>query len=137
MSDVTSDSSLTAPAAALSALPLFGVRVVDFTRLLPGPWCTQMLGDMGADVIKAEAPGHGDPSRHNPPRQRAQTAYFASVNRSKRSIALDLRAPDGAEAAQRLIAGADIVIESFAVGVAQRLGIDYAAARALKPVTEQ
>lgn len=115
------------------ALPLAGVRVVDFTRLLPGPWCTQMLADMGADVIKVEAPHVGDPSRHNPPRQREHSAYFASVNRGKRSVVLDLRAPAGLEAAQRLIARADIVIESFAVGVAARLAIDYDSARVRKP----
>ena len=118
---------------ASNVLPLTGVRIVDFTRLLPGPWCTQLLADMGADVIKIEAPGHGDPSRHNPPLQRAHSAYFASVNRNKRSAALDLRSAAGADAARRLIQRADIVIESFAVGVAQRLGIDYASARALKP----
>ncbi len=118
---------------APSSLPLTGIRVVDFTRLLPGPWCTQMLADMGAEFQKIDAPEHGAPSRHNPPRQRAQTAYFASVNQNKRSAALDLRRPEGAEAARRLIARADIVIESFAVGVASRLGIDYANARLLKP----
>lgn len=111
---------------------LDGLRVVDFSRLLPGPWCTQMLADLGAQVIKVESP-EGDPSRHNPPRQQAHSAYFAGVNRGKRSVVLDLRSPDGAEAARRLIARADILIESFAVGVAQRLGIDYAAARVLKP----
>ena len=115
------------------ALPLAGVHVVDYTRLLPGPWCTQLLADMGADVIKVESPGVGDPSRHNPPRQREHSAYFASVNRGKRSVALDLRSADGLEAAHRLNARADIVIESFAVGVAARLGIDYESARARKP----
>lgn len=111
---------------------LDGLRVVDFSRLLPGPWCTQMLADLGAEVIKVESP-EGDPSRHNPPRQQAHSAYFAGVNRGKRSVVLDLRSPDGAEAARRLIARADILVESFAVGVAQRLGIDYATARVLKP----
>ncbi len=113
-------------------MPLAGVRIVDFTRLLPGPWCTQVLADMGADVIKVETPEGGDPSRHNPPRQREHSAYFAAVNRNKRSVALDLRSDTGREAVRRLIARADIVIESFAVGVAARLHIDYAAARAIK-----
>lgn len=122
-----------AGARPATALPLAGVRIVDFTRLLPGPWCTQVLADMGADVVKVEAPAVGDPSRHNPPLQREHSAYFASVNRGKRSVALDLRSPDGLEAARRLIARADIVIESFAVGVAARLGIDYDSARGLKP----
>jgi crotonobetainyl-CoA:carnitine CoA-transferase CaiB-like acyl-CoA transferase len=118
--------------ASVNELPLAGVRVVDFTRLLPGPWCTQMLADMGADVIKVEAPDAGDPSRHNPPHQRTHSAYFASVNRNKRSVALDLRGDEGREAARRLIARADIVIESFAVGVAGRLGLDYDTVRAIK-----
>ncbi len=117
-------------APASTALPLAGVRVVDFSRLLPGPWCTQMLADMGADVVKIEAPESGDPSRHNPPRQRAHSAYFASVNRGKRSVVLDLRDPAGQEAALRLVERADVVIESFAVGVAARLGIDYECVRA-------
>ena len=132
MSDALSSSRPAMPESP-SALPLAGIRVVDFTRLLPGPWCTQLLADMGADVIKVEAPEHGDPSRHNPPRQRMHSAYFASVNRGKRSIALDLRSTEGIEAARRLIAGADVVIESFAVGVARRLGIDYDTACALRP----
>ncbi len=117
----------------MNELPLAGIRVVDFTRLLPGPWCTQLLADIGADVIKVEAPDGGDPSRSNPPHQRAHTAYFASVNRNKRSVALDLRGHEGKEAARRLIARADIVIESFAVGVAGRLGLDYETVRAIKP----
>lgn len=120
----------TIPAAAL---PLTGIRIVDFTKLLPGPWCTQLLADMGAEVIKVEAPDVGDPSRHNPPRQREHTAYFASVNRNKRSIELDLRSAPGLEAARRLIGWADVVLESFAVGGAKRLGIDYQRARAIKP----
>ena len=120
-----------APAAA--ALPFDGIRIVDFSKLLPGPWCTQLLADMGADVIKVEAPGVGDPARHNPPRQRVHSSYFAAVNRNKRSIELDLRSAAGLEAARRLIARADVVIESFAVGGAAKLGIDYATARVLKP----
>jgi CoA:oxalate CoA-transferase len=125
-------SAASLPANSPAPLPLAGVRVVDFTRLLPGPWCTQMLVDMGADVVKIETPGTGDPSRHNPPRQREHSAYFASVNRGKRSVVLDLRSTDGLEAAHRLMARADIVIESFAVGVAARLGVDYASAKARK-----
>ena len=114
-----------------SSLPLDGVRVADFSRLLPGPWCTQMLADMGADVIKVEQ-ASGDPSRSDPPRQAVHSAYFASVNRNKRSVVLDLRSDEGAQAAKALIAGADIVVESFAVGVAERLGIDEGRARAIR-----
>src|ERR1700743_3132974 len=72
------------------SLPLTGFRVVDFSRLLPGPWCTQTLGDLGADVIKVEQPEIGDYSRFNPPTFKSVGAYFNSINRNKRSIALDL-----------------------------------------------
>lgn len=112
-------------------LPLDGIRVADFSRLLPGPWCTQMLADLGADVVKVEAPA-GDPSRHDRPMQVVHSAYFASVNRNKRSLVLDLRTDDGAAAARALMAWADVVVETFAVGVAKRLGIDYDSARACR-----
>ncbi len=114
-------------------LPLAGVRVVDFSRLLPGPWCTQMLGDLGAEVVKVEQPGAGDVARHNPPSYRESSVYFNSVNRNKRSLSLDLSKPRGREVAHRLIARADIVIESFRRGVPAKLGIDYDTARKLKP----
>ena len=116
-----------------AVLPLTGICIVDFTKLLPGPWCTQLLADMGAEVIKVEAPDIGDPSRHNPPRQREHSAYFASVNRNKRSIELDLRSASGLEAARRLIGWADVMLESFAVGGAARLRIDYQSARMINP----
>jgi crotonobetainyl-CoA:carnitine CoA-transferase CaiB-like acyl-CoA transferase len=115
------------------ALPLLGVRVIDFSRLLPGPWCTQMLGDLGAEVIKIEAPGTGDPSRHNPPLNIGSSVYFNSVNRNKRSIVIDLQQADGREIAHRLIGGADVVVESYSVGVARKLAIDYDTVRALNP----
>lgn len=115
------------------ALPLHGVRVVDFSRLLPGPWCTQMLGDLGADVIKIEAPGTGDPSRHNPPLNIDSSVYFNSVNRNKRGIVIDLRQSNGREIAHRLIREADVMVESYSVGVARKLGIDYDTARELNP----
>jgi len=114
-------------------LPLDGVRVLDFTRLLPGPWCTQMLGDLGADVVKVEAPGSGDPSRHDPPLHKTDSVYFNTVNRNKRSVTLDLRSLEGQNAVARLIERADVVLESFAVGVAARLGIDYQRAKQLNP----
>ncbi len=112
-------------------LPLSGVRVLDFSRLLPGPWCTQMLGDFGADVIKIEAPGGGDPSRHNSPRNRDSSVYFNTVNRNKRSIVLDLRSASGKEVMNRLIERADVIVESFSVGVAKRLGLDYPSVKRL------
>ena len=114
-------------------LPLAGVRVVDFSRLLPGPWCTQMLGDLGADVIKVEQPGAGDVARHNPPSYRESSVYFNSVNRNKRSLSLDLSKPAGRDVAHRLIGKADVIIESFRRGVPAKLGIDYDTASKLRP----
>lgn len=114
-------------------LPLDGIRIVDFSRLLPGPWSTQMLADLGAQVVKVEQPGLGDPSRHNPPRYRTQSAYFVGVNGNKHFIALQLGTVAGAAVARRLLGWADVVVESFRVGVASRLGIDYAAARSANP----
>ncbi len=114
---------------AEATLPLSGVRILDFSRLLPGPWCTQLLGDMGAEVVKVEHRESGDPSRHNPPHLRENSAYFASVNANKRSLTLDLRSKQASEVVRRLFGWADVAIESFSVGTARRLGIDYDAAR--------
>ncbi len=114
-------------------LPLAGIRVLDFSRLLPGPWCTQMLGDLGADVIKIEQPGSGDHARHNPPQYRDSSVYFNSVNRNKASLALDLSKPEGREVAHRLLKQADIVVESFRRGVPAKLKIDYDTSKTLKP----
>lgn len=111
------------------ALPLDGVTVVDFSRLLPGPWCAQLFADLGAAVIKVEQPGLGDFSRHNPPRYRNSSVYFNSVNAGKRGIALDLSRPEGLEVARRLFARTDVVLESFRPGVTRKLGIDYPGAR--------
>ena len=114
-------------------LALQNIKVVDLSRLLPGPWCTQMLGDLGADIIKIEAPHTGDPSRHNPPLLSDSSVYFNSVNRNKRSIVIDLQHPQGHEVALRLLETADVVIESFSVGVAARLGIDYETIKKINP----
>jgi crotonobetainyl-CoA:carnitine CoA-transferase CaiB-like acyl-CoA transferase len=114
-------------------LPLHGVRVVDFTRLLPGPWCTQVLGDLGADVIKIEQPGVGDYGRFNPPHYKETGVYFAAVNRNKRSIALDMAKPDDRKVALDLVMDAGILIESFRPGVTARLGIDYASITKINP----
>ena len=110
-------------------LPLDGIRVVDFSRLLPGPWATQMLGELGADIIKVEQPGIGDPSRHSQPRFNNDSVYFNAVNTDKRSIALDLTQDAGREVAHRLLRDADVVVESYRPGVAKKLGVDYAAIR--------
>ncbi|MBV9859562.1 MAG: CoA transferase [Alphaproteobacteria bacterium] len=110
-------------------LPLAGVRVLDFSRLLPGPWATQMLAEMGADVVKIEQPGIGDPSRHNRPSYRKHSVYFNVANGSKRSLTLDLRKPEGREIGRKLVHGADVIVESFRPGVARKLGIDYPSVR--------
>src|SRR5215216_5885084 len=93
-----------------SALPLAGIRVIDLTRVMTGPYCTMMLGDLGADVIKIELPGRGDDTRSwGPPFIEGESAYFLSVNRNKRSVALDLKDVGGREALWRLIDGADVL----------------------------
>jgi crotonobetainyl-CoA:carnitine CoA-transferase CaiB-like acyl-CoA transferase len=106
---------------------LAGVRVVDLTALLPGPFCTQMLVDLGAEVIKIERPEGGDPVRQIAP------ATFAAVNRGKRSAALDLRQSDDRARLHALVRMADVVVEGFRPGVAARLGADYATLAALSP----
>ncbi len=113
------------------ARPLAGIRVLDLTRLLPGNYATQMLADFGADVIKVEPP-EGDPARWMPPLssrnddQAPISLYFALLNRNKRSLAIDLKAPSGRDALLRLIASADVVLESFRPGVMERLGLGAA-----------
>ncbi|HEY4279628.1 MAG TPA: CaiB/BaiF CoA-transferase family protein [Conexibacter sp.] len=121
-----------APRAASprAAGPLEGVRVIDLTRLLPGAFATALLGDLGADVIKVEQPGGGDPMRAYEPRIGSDSGYTWVVDRNKRSVALNLRDPRGVDALRRLARGADAVIESFRPGVADRLGIGYDALRA-------
>lgn len=115
------------------ALPLQGVRIVDFSRLLPGPWATQMLGEMGADVIKVEPPEVGDPSRHNHPAYRENSVYFNQVNANKRSISIDLASDRGREVTGKLLREADVIVETYRPGVARKLGIDYQAVRAYNP----
>jgi crotonobetainyl-CoA:carnitine CoA-transferase CaiB-like acyl-CoA transferase len=115
-------------------LPLDGVRVLDLSRALAGPYCSQMLGDMGADVLKVEQPGVGDNARGwGPPFQGGESSYFLSVNRNKRSIALNLRDQRGAEALRLLVARSDVLLENFVPGTLDRLGFSYAACRAIKP----
>lgn len=112
---------------------LAGLRVLDFSHLLPGPWCTQTLGDLGADVVKVERRDVGDPSRFNPPAYREGTVYFHSVNRNKRSIDLDLGAPGDRQIARDLAEDADVVVESFRPGTAAKLGVDYASLHPRNP----
>jgi crotonobetainyl-CoA:carnitine CoA-transferase CaiB-like acyl-CoA transferase len=114
--------------------PLSGTRVVDLTRALAGPYCTLLLGDMGADVIKIELPGSGDETRQwGPPFVAGESSYFMSVNRNKRSVTLDLKSPAGREALKRLTESADVLVENFRPGTMERLGLSYADAKALNP----
>jgi len=122
---------VTPPAAP--APPLDGLRVLDLTRLLPGPLCTRMLADLGAEVLKIEQPGLGDTVRQLPLRAGDQGAFFQALNRSKRSLALDLKHPRGAEVLLRLARRADLVVEGFRPGVMARLGIGFEALRASRP----
>lgn len=112
--------------------PLAGLRVLDFSRMLAGPFCTALLADAGADVIKVEGP-EGDDARHFAPRIGGESAYFMLINRGKRSITLDLKSARGREIAHALAARADIVVENFKPGVTGRLGIDYATLSAINP----
>ncbi len=115
-------------------LPLAGVRVVDLTRVMTGPYCTMMLGDLGADVVKVELPGRGDDTRAwGPPFVDGESVYFLSVNRNKRSVALDLKREGGRAALWRLIERADVVVENFSPGTVDRLGFGYGAVRARRP----
>lgn len=107
-----------------STLPLAGTRVADFTQALSGPYCTMLLADLGADVVKVEMPGRGDDSRHwGPPFVGDTAAYFLAVNRNKRSITLDLRSPAGRQAAQRLVASSDVLVANWRPGTDVRLGL--------------
>ena len=124
-------------AQALSA-PLAGLRVLDLSRVLAGPWCTQLLGDLGADVIKIERPGVGDDTRHwGPPwhgeGERRVAAYFLSANRGKRSAAIDFATEEGAALVRRLAGQCDVVVENFRVGALKKFGLDAASLRAANP----
>jgi formyl-CoA transferase len=115
-------------------LPLSGIRVIDFTQVMMGPVCTQMLGDYGADVIKIERAGAGDLSRSTfPPVQGIDNPVFCSLNRNKRSVALDLRNAESLAAVKALIGGADVVVNNFRAGVMDRMGLGYEDCRALNP----
>jgi crotonobetainyl-CoA:carnitine CoA-transferase CaiB-like acyl-CoA transferase len=107
--------------------PLDGFLILDLTRLLPGAYCTLLLADLGADVVKVEEPGRGDPLRDAPPLVDSAGAAHLALDRGKRSITLDLKSPDGPEVLRRLAGRAHAVVESFRPGVADRLGVGYPA----------
>jgi crotonobetainyl-CoA:carnitine CoA-transferase CaiB-like acyl-CoA transferase len=113
--------------------PLQGLRVIDLTRVVAGPFCTMMLGDMGAEVLKIEEPLHGDDSRAWAPYIQGWGSFYLALNRSKKSVALDLKTTDGADALSRLVETADVLVENFRPGSLAELGFDYASASALNP----
>ena len=120
--------------------PLAGVRVLDLSRVLAGPWATQLLADLGAEVIKIEKPGAGDDTRGwGPPFTtkadggKGDAAYFMCANRNKKSVALDISTPDGAEVARRLAAQSDVVVENFKTGGLKKYGLDFASLSAGNP----
>ena len=120
--------------------PLAGIRVLDLSRVLAGPWCTQLLADLGADVVKIERPGQGDDTRHwGPPFLTAEdgtdlsAAYYHACNRGKRSLAVDFEDPEALERVRALAAEADVIIENFKVGGLRRFGLDHQSVQALNP----
>ena len=114
-------------------MQLQGIRVVDLTRILSGPFCSMFLADMGAEVIKVEDPDGGDPIRQQGETRNGFSLYFASFNRNKRSITLDLRSPDGKEILRDLLRGADVVINNYRPGIMDKMGFGREALRTLKP----
>ncbi len=114
------------------ASALDGLRVLDFTTTIAGPHCGRLLADLGAEVIKIEAP-EGDMMRTRPPLRDGASTSFGQLNAGKKSVALDLKSPRGAEAARRLVATADVVVENFRPGVMRRFGLDYRALEEIKP----
>jgi len=114
--------------------PLEGIRILDLTRVLSGPYCTMLLGDLGAEVIKVERPGEGDDTRSfAPPFQGDQAAYFLSINRNKKSITLDMKSEHGKEILWRLLDLSDVLVENFRPGAMERLGFGYEAVTNRRP----
>ena len=114
--------------------PLEGIRILDLTRVLSGPYCTMLLGDLGAEVIKVERPGEGDDTRaFAPPFQGDQAAYFLSINRNKKSITLDMKSERGKEILWQLVDLSDVLVENFRPGAMERLGFGYEVVRARRP----
>jgi len=121
--------------------PLHGIKVLDLSRVLAGPWCTQNLADLGADVIKVERPGVGDDTRGwGPPylkdeqgQETTESAYYLSANRNKRSITIDFSTPEGAELVRKMAAKCDVLVENFKVGGLQKYGLDYEQLKKVNP----
>lgn len=117
-----------------NAGPLAGIRVIDLSHQAAGPWCTTLLGDMGAEVWKIEKPGRGDAIRHaGGADPKVGSLNFWGLNRNKKSVGIDVKQPGGADLVKEMAAGADVVVENFRPGVMQRLGLGYEVLRALNP----
>lgn len=112
---------------------LSGIRILDLTRVLAGPFCTMLLGDMGAEIIKIEVPGQGDDSRRYPPFIGKESAYFMNLNRNKKSIVMDLKHPKAKQLFLDLVKKSDVVFENFRPGTMDKLGLGYETLKALKP----
>src|SRR5690348_474872 len=114
--------------------PLEGITVLDLTRVLSGPYCSMLLADMGARVIKIEQPGKGDDTRGwGPPFLDGESAYFLSINRNKESVTLDFKSPEGRAVLERLVAKADVLVENFRPGTLTKLGLDAVSLTARHP----
>ena len=112
---------------------LLGVRVLDLSRVLADPYCTMLLADMGADVIKLEIPGKGDDSREFPPFREGENLYYVNLNRGKRSVTLNLKHPEGKRVFLELVGHCDVLVENFRPGTMERLGLGYEALRDVNP----
>lgn len=118
------------------SLPLSGITVLDLTHVLAGPFCTQIMGDLGAEVIKIERPGVGDQTRRMPPHfigKKKQSAYFLAINRNKKSLTLDLKSPEGKKIFYELTKKADVVINNFTPGTMEKLGLGYETLKKINP----
>ena len=113
--------------------PLEGVRVLDLTRVLAGPFCTMMLSDLGAEIVKVEAPGTGDDSRAFGPFKNGQSLYFVNVNRGKKSIAIDLKTEGGKRLLIELAKASDVIVENFRPGTMERLDLGWDVLKAANP----
>ena len=114
-------------------MPLTGIKIIDLTRILSGPFCTMLLADMGAEVIKIESPGSGDPIRGQGEMKNGLSWYFASFNRNKKSLTLNLRSDEGKKILRELIKEADVVIDNYRAGVMAKMGFDYPRLKEIKP----
>ena len=106
-------------------MPLANIKILDLTRFVAGPFCTQLLADMGAEVIKIESPDRGDETRHQGAVVNGESWYFVGLNRNKKSLTLDLKSKEGKEIFRRLAEDADVVVENFRPGVMRNFGFDY------------